>query len=283
MILPFMDRSVLADQLNYGMNGHPNGCPNTFPNYTVARVKYRMFVCPSDEAFNLPPVTSPPYQEAADCSYAVNNGWPRQATGYNGERGGHSTTSWPAGNGFAGMHPAYVSAGLSETFWTGSLSPALHLPLGWVVKDKSFQDGLSKTAAFSERLINPGLVVRDPRRNFYVFGDGTTPRTLAQLADDCRLATVANTSSFTIGASWLTPLSDFGNQYQHLLTPNTKNCRYGASLNHTISGNNFAMTPSSGHSGGVNVLFGDGSVNYISNSIDQRNWWALGSRDGGDS
>jgi len=283
MILPLMDRSDLSDMINFGMNGNPNGCPNTAPNYTAARFKCGMYLCPSDEAFNLPPISGSPYQEAGDGSYAVNNGWPRQATGYNGERGGHSATSWPIGNGFAGIHPAYVSPGTNEVFWTTSLSPPLHLPLGWVVKDKSFPDGLSKTAAFSERLINPGLIVRDPRRNYYVFGDGTTPRTLAQLADDCRLATTPFTNSFTIGASWLAPLSDYGNTYQHLMTPNTKNCRYGSSSNHTISGNNFAFTPSSSHPGGVNVLYGDGSVNFISNSIDQRTWWALGSRDGGDS
>ena len=276
MILPFMDRADLGDRINYGMNGHPASCPNTLPNTTVARFRYRMYLCPSDEASN-------PYEAAGDSNYAVNNGWPRQATGYNGERGGHSATSWPIGNGFAGIHPAYVSAATPESFWTGSVSPPLHAPLGWVVKDKSFPDGLSKTAAFSERLINPGLVVRDVRRNFYIFGDGTTPRSLPQLADDCRLASVASPDSSMIGGSWLSPLAEFGNTYQHLLTPNTKNCRYGASANHAISGNNFAMTPSSGHPGGVNVLYGDGSVNYVTNSIDQRNWWALGTRDGGDS
>ncbi len=36
------------------------------------------------------------------------------------------------------------------------------------------------------------------------------------------------------------------------------------------------------HTGGVNALFCDGHVQFISNSIDTATWQALGSRGGGD-
>lgn len=42
------------------------------------------------------------------------------------------------------------------------------------------------------------------------------------------------------------------------------------------------FAPSSSHSGGVNVLLGDGSVRFIKSSIAQQTWMALGSRDGGE-
>jgi prepilin-type processing-associated H-X9-DG protein len=32
------------------------------------------------------------------------------------------------------------------------------------------------------------------------------------------------------------------------------------------------------HPGGVNVLFCDGSVKFVKNSVSQAVWWALGSR-----
>jgi prepilin-type processing-associated H-X9-DG protein len=32
------------------------------------------------------------------------------------------------------------------------------------------------------------------------------------------------------------------------------------------------------HPGGVNVLFCDGSVKFVKNSVSQPVWWALGSR-----
>jgi prepilin-type processing-associated H-X9-DG protein len=36
------------------------------------------------------------------------------------------------------------------------------------------------------------------------------------------------------------------------------------------------------HAGGVNTLFADGSVRFIKESIDQRTWWALGTKAGGE-
>ena len=60
---------------------------------------------------------------------------------------------------------------------------------------------------------------------------------------------------------------------------NTTNCRHGSSFSATYSGNDQAFTPSSNHGGGVNILKADGSVEFISNNVDQQIWWALGSKD----
>ena len=38
----------------------------------------------------------------------------------------------------------------------------------------------------------------------------------------------------------------------------------------------------SNHSGGVNTLFGDGSVKFIKDSISLNTWWALGTRSSGE-
>jgi prepilin-type N-terminal cleavage/methylation domain-containing protein/prepilin-type processing-associated H-X9-DG protein len=43
-----------------------------------------------------------------------------------------------------------------------------------------------------------------------------------------------------------------------------------------------AVTSRSYHTGGVNTLFMDGSVKFITNSIDQMTWRALGTRNGGE-
>jgi len=42
------------------------------------------------------------------------------------------------------------------------------------------------------------------------------------------------------------------------------------------------ITARSRHSGGVNTLFGDGSVRFIKDTINQPTWWALGTREGGE-
>jgi prepilin-type processing-associated H-X9-DG protein len=43
-----------------------------------------------------------------------------------------------------------------------------------------------------------------------------------------------------------------------------------------------AITARSYHTGGVNTLFMDGSVRFITNSIPQMTWRALGTRNGGE-
>jgi len=43
---------------------------------------------------------------------------------------------------------------------------------------------------------------------------------------------------------------------------------------------NDCLTPSSNHSGGVNIGFCDGSVKFVKNSVSTLTWWALGTRAG---
>ena len=38
----------------------------------------------------------------------------------------------------------------------------------------------------------------------------------------------------------------------------------------------------SNHPGGVNCLFGDGSVKFVKDSVNQSTWWALGTRANGE-
>ena len=69
--------------------------------------------------------------------------------------------------------------------------------------------------------------------------------------------------------------------YNHVSTPNDKTC---AAPNFPGTMANMAMQvpPSSYHPGGVNVLYGDGAVHYIKNTVDLRNWRAMGTRNGGE-
>jgi prepilin-type N-terminal cleavage/methylation domain len=292
-LLPYMERSDLWNLLNTSMNGHANGCSSPAKNDTVGRRKVSMYLCPSDEAFN-PAVSGSGIQDWGDSNYCANNGWPRTVTGYAGERGGHTSTDWPAGNGFIGIHPSYIAPaiGLDETFWLGQSG---HRPFGWTTSPKTITDGLSKTAAFSERLIQPGLNTADERRMIYRFGDGATPLTLEQYVDQCNTtgiilpaAGTTTNPSGQLGGAWLSQIGECGNTYQHAMPPNKRHCRYSTTTSLQGSGavyvgSNIAITPGSNHPGGVNVLFGDGSVNFVSNSVDLKVWWGIGSRDRGDA
>lgn len=287
-LLPNMENSQVWDLLNTNGNGHPNGCSNTTINRTAGETTVSAFICPSESVEHR---GSAGELNWGDSSYAANNGWPRRSTGIGGDRPVTNPSSdAPIGNGFIGVHPSYIRPGLSESFWIG-LTPA---PFGWVSKAKDFSDGLTKTAAFSERLVNPGSApgsgggpVQDARRNVTYFGDVSTTGTLQELADQCEDAARNqnfSSASRAIGAAWSSPVNHLvGNTYQHLLTPNITNCRHGSGFSPTYSGNDQAFSPSSDHGGGVNVVMADGSVHFVSDSVDRTVWWSMGSKNGGES
>ena len=91
-------------------------------------------------------------------------------------------------------------------------------------------------------------------------------------------ATCAQTTTYTgqRGDRWING-GYLSTAYNHWTLPNspTFDC-----LN---SANNYGLkTARSRHTGGVNVLFCDGSVHFISNSISLQTWQALATRAGGE-
>jgi prepilin-type processing-associated H-X9-DG protein len=70
--------------------------------------------------------------------------------------------------------------------------------------------------------------------------------------------------------------------------PNRRSCVYddlcNAGNGWCINDDSFEGLSAAGsnHPGGINVLFLDGSVRFIKNSINYMTWHALGSRDGGE-
>jgi prepilin-type processing-associated H-X9-DG protein len=82
-----------------------------------------------------------------------------------------------------------------------------------------------------------------------------------------------------------------------VLGPNAPGCSDNATLDGTADAVNIVLPPSSSHTGGVNVAFADGSVRFMTDSIDTGNtnvpqstsgpsnygvWGSLGSKSGGD-
>jgi prepilin-type processing-associated H-X9-DG protein len=86
-------------------------------------------------------------------------------------------------------------------------------------------------------------------------------------------------ASAYIGCAWMSGWTPTGPTYMHPNTPNAHHCHF-QNLDANVD---FAVTPSRNHPGGVNVVMVDGHVEFISDDIKPRAWWALGSRDGGES
>jgi prepilin-type N-terminal cleavage/methylation domain-containing protein/prepilin-type processing-associated H-X9-DG protein len=129
----------------------------------------------------------------------------------------------------------------------------------------------------------------------YLRGSGTAPSTPPTTAADVlalggSLKTAVAHTGWTEGQTFQTGLT-------FVLTPNTNvpffnsadGLTYDVDWVSGLDGSSTAnidyaaMTARSYHSGGVNVLFMDGSVRYVTNGIDQATWRALGTRNGGEA
>jgi len=145
-------------------------------------------------------------------------------------------------------------------------------------RPQEITDGLHATAFFSERVggsfvkgaASPGqdIAIRVRR--------GFLPGRLqpGQVLSICQ-NTPIDGWFHTVGRYWFY-YGTFNTAYNHDAPPNDTepSCEIGD----TNEGGGGLHGPRSYHLGGVNVLAGDGSVGFISNSIDPRVWISLGTR-----
>ena len=142
-------------------------------------------------------------------------------------------------------------------------------------------DGSSGTAAASEQLIGPAV------------GTTTTQSSTTPMPQDMRRAAAISTTPLPqyvgCNANYTGWRLDKGygwwdgdyrsSLYNHYLTPNSKqyDC-WQASPPH----NPAIKAARSNHSGGVNVLFCDGHVQFIKDSVNPQTWAGLATRNGGE-
>jgi prepilin-type processing-associated H-X9-DG protein/prepilin-type N-terminal cleavage/methylation domain-containing protein len=142
-----------------------------------------------------------------------------------------------------------------------------------------FADGLSNTAAVSEWLRGRGdLQVRDPKRSVFATPDRLIkPTDLGPFGAEChgldpQLATLAPLGK---GLDWTR--DGFGySLYNHVLGINDHTCTNGGLVDQG------AWSAGSTHPSGANVLYADGHVTFVKDSIALPTWRAIGTRNGGE-
>lgn len=138
-------------------------------------------------------------------------------------------------------------------------------------------DGLTYTAALSERLVGVGFRTErwHPKRDILDFIAVPLPNRTEQYARICAHLTRRPRKRIFpyAGRFWMFSGALF-TQYNHVLPPNSR-------VTDCLAADTFgAVTARSAHPGGVNVAFADGHVRFVSDSIDLSVWRALGTRDG---
>jgi prepilin-type N-terminal cleavage/methylation domain-containing protein len=248
VLLPYVDQVSLFNSINFEVPlsadtcGWPLGAE--LANQTARMRPVEVFLCPAD--IHRPDATFDGATFPGN-NYRFNTGhsfWERAvAADY--------VTNVNAAN--PGL-PCRFSVEPSGIFWWHSR-----------VQFRDVIDGLSHTAAMSEHLM--GDNVPDGHGRDYLWLETNDLRSEA----DCTSLDYAADA----GMAWYTPQWDSFRDimYNHTRTPNDPrpDC---LSKTRKLA----IMSPSSLHSGGVHVLLCDGAVRFVSDSIDQKTWWAMGSR-----
>ena len=274
-MLPFVEQGNLHSMFDFSVNNGDEANTGTItdskmisaghPNAAAASTEVPIFLCPSDSpGDNTDWLGS---ANPASSSYAGNIGWPSRASGFTGERQLVGSRGM-----FNGIIP--LENPKNPVAWHGDSTSAL----------KDILDGTSNTAMVSERLIQTNNVPSDLRNgDARITSQHVIPREPVQSLEAIAW-TILNGNADThaiesayVGRSWSLGNPLAGGAYVHILPPNSRLGHFSESENE----GDFLVTPSSNHSGGINLVRVDGSVSFISDNIAQEAWWALGARDDG--
>jgi prepilin-type N-terminal cleavage/methylation domain-containing protein/prepilin-type processing-associated H-X9-DG protein len=270
MLLPYLEQGPIYNSINFYNPQDVGSTQNWNINHPInssgAYAKLAAFLCPSD----LDRLTDPDGHN----NYMANSGSAPNSL-YNG-------SGSPTGSGATG--PA------AGPF----IFSAVSLGGGSVVNFANVTDGLSNTAAFSERVkaigsnFGPGTAPFDTLKPTASISVGPavpnsqeglalpyyqvcikSPPTPTAAGEDMARRGDNNIS----GAMWTSGQPAL-TRYVHVMPPNTWTCRQpglGLQMSHVAS---------SRHPGIVNVLMCDGSVKAIKQTVNINAWWALGTRAG---
>ena len=263
-LLPFVEQENLHAQFDLSIsNGDDDGfrIEESHPNAIAAATVVDLFLCPSDESSD--DNTFMGSANPAASNYAGNIGWPGRTTGISGER---------SGNRYSGVMPlVHPSSGANPIPWHRSKISFGDIP-----------DGTSNTSMISERLIQTEtdrrqLKTGEPRlASSHVIPRGDP--SMALLAFELKSSTDPHAKeSAYLGRSWSSGYPLAAMTFVHILGPNSTLGHFSSSERE----GDFLVSPSSQHTGGVNLVRADSSVSFISDDIDQTAWWALGARDDG--
>jgi len=159
---------------------------------------------------------------------------------------------------------------------------------------RDVRDGLSTTSLFSERRYGPfpdhvtdAACGSDPirciwhirHRRFYAGEEDAFAAHASRSSNRTTVSSGADFDSEAMGA-YLNTLFGYSGGYDHILPPNTVGCYPKATQIDQSA--DMAITATSRHPGGVNVVLCDGSARFIAAGIDLKVWRAYGSRNASD-
>ncbi|TWU43844.1 hypothetical protein Q31b_13760 [Novipirellula aureliae] len=233
---------------------------------TVLAAIVPTFLCPSDPNAEIQDTLG---IQTAPGSYAGNIGWPKSSTGP------RNLIPLKKQNGVIGLY----NPSSSDTWQQPQIRFA------------DIRDGLSNTIAVGERVIAQVFETSDAFGGEYVSpstplsmqsfcGGGATGRPLDRWVRYCGSVSASEVRySRSHGHAWMSGWTFMANHIMPVIPINGRNC-------HVYGGEDDGMnlvTPSSHHLGGIHVSMADGSVRFLTDSIDRELYWALASSRGSET
>jgi prepilin-type processing-associated H-X9-DG protein len=243
MLTPYLEQTAVFNAFNFADFNNPSGPfdASNRTNLTAFRIQIATLICPSDQ----------------DRLTNV-----------------HGRTNYGAGSG---AHPRFNS-GAADGMFQGSGDSSLDSP---TLTFSRITDGLSNTAAFSEKVKGIGGAATDNQ----VFRDTSVPSaSIAQVNPSPASTLIYYNACKQVDPKKpsvpLQPIRPQGSlwfngnkaqaRYSHTMPPNSWSCGW------SDEDAGAAVSATSHHPGGVNVLMGDGTVRFVKNTIGIQVWWALG-------
>ncbi len=253
MLLSFLDESAVYNLLNFQRPALFYAAPpQSMANTTAQNMRLDVFFCPSETRpfrFNFP--TGHPFRgiEPGPNNYVASMG--------------------------SGLHPVVdpAAAATPNGLFFNSSS----------VRVRDVLDGVSHTAAFSETITgtggDPQTQPVDLKRDTQQSSTGWAAVSPDQFRQECSQYTpsdIIGTRTLERGNTWLEG-SPFRTLYNHVATPNPAHPDCGLENDIWLGG---IFAARSLHRGGVNLLFADGSVRFVGNSVDMSVWRSWGTSSG---
>jgi prepilin-type N-terminal cleavage/methylation domain-containing protein/prepilin-type processing-associated H-X9-DG protein len=242
-ILPFVEQDAIYKQVDFN-------APSAQPQIAAQRIG--LYICPSELNDRISAGAPPQYA-------GYPEGFPTSYGAAEGDWLFYNYTTNTGGNGAFAMVPNPRTRGIQISDVT---------------------DGTSTTVGFAEvKAFGPALGIGAPAP----ITPPATPAGVLALGETVFLKEGGRTA-WTVGCAPFTGVTFvFPPNTQVLYTNPADGMTYDVDWHNVWTILHAAVTARSYHAGGVNTLFMDGSVRFITNSIDQMAWRALGTRNGGEA
>jgi prepilin-type N-terminal cleavage/methylation domain-containing protein/prepilin-type processing-associated H-X9-DG protein len=288
-LLPYMEQTPIYNAINFNFcSGYSYGA---HCNVTAANRLIASYMCPSDNLVGFG--GAPPSTQAIITGWGNQSTFPPNTNSYKGSIG-TTTSSWGWAIGFEQCQPDPLNI-------NGGTNPCNPNSTGlfvyWISNGiQNITDGTSNTIAYSESLVGDSQNTNVSHRNNSVTNVGFN--SAAQVADasaisyqqvlvpalqQCTAIYQANTAgSITNGSGARWGWGAMGiSLFNTVVTPNSKLAPWNSCKSSCktcgADDSNFSNAQSN-HPGGVNVMFADGSVKFVKDSISPQTWMALGTK-----